>query len=324
MYHFCTYFDSNYLLRGITLYRSLAKHCKNPFRFYVLCLDEDAFNALTKLDEENIVPIELRRVEQWDHELLAAKGNRSLIEYYFTLSPVFPLFVLEHFEVDLVTYLDADLMFFSSPDPIYEELGECAIFVTEHRFPEHLKDSIKYGRFNVQCQAFRNDEVGLKCLHRWRKQCLVWCYDRLENGRFADQKYLDEWPELYGGSLVISQHPGIGVAPWNITSLAIRSQEGEITVASEPLVFYHFAGFSLVSRFWMITGAASRTHFRQHAPLFRRYALAMRETHAILRDHGVATCLYGKTRYVAQHWQSLTLALLRGGLLRIPFISVFS
>ncbi len=51
MYHFCTYFDSNYLLRGITLYRSLAKHCKKPFRFYALCLDEDAFSALTKLGE---------------------------------------------------------------------------------------------------------------------------------------------------------------------------------------------------------------------------------------------------------------------------------
>ncbi len=238
------------------------------------------------------------------------------------MSPVFPLFVLEYFEVGLVTYLDADLMFFSTPDPIYEELGERSIFVTDHRFSEKLKDSIKYGCFNVQCQSFRNDEVGLKCLHRWRKQCLAWCYDRLENGKFADKKYLNEWPELYGDSLVISQHQGIGVAPWNIASLAIRSQEGEITVDGESLVFYHFAGFSLVSRFWLITGTTSGMHFRQHAPLFRRYALAMRETHAMLQDHGVATCLYGKTRYVAKHWKSLTIALLRGGLLRVPFTSV--
>jgi len=322
MRHFCTYFDSNYLLRGITLYRSLAEHCKKPFRFYALCLDEDAFNALTKLGEENIVPIELENVEQWDNELLAAKGNRSRIEYYFTLSPILPLYVLEHFDVDIVTYLDADLMFFSGPDPIYEELGDASIFVTEHRFSEKLKESIKYGRFNVQCQAFRNDETGLKCLRRWRKQCLEWCYDRLENGKFADQKYLEEWPELYGDSLVISQHPGIGVAPWNILSLAIRSQEGDITVDSKPLVFYHFAGFSLVSRFWLITGAASGVHVRQHAPLFRRYASAMQETHAMLQNHGVATCMYGKTRYVAKRWKSLTLALLRGGLLRAPFTSV--
>jgi len=247
MYHFCTYFDSNYLLRGITLYRSLVEHCETPFRFYVLCLDENAFNALTKLDEENIVPIELKNVEQWDNELLAAKGNRSRIEYYFTMSPILPLFVLEHFEVDLVIYLDADLMFFSSPEPIYEELGERSIFVTEHHFSEKLKDSIKYGRFNVQCQAFRNDKVGLKCLHRWREQCLAWCYDHLEDGKFADQKYLDEWPELYGDSLVISQHPGIGVAPWNVGGVTLRKSRYSFAAKNKPVVFYHFHGFREVA-----------------------------------------------------------------------------
>jgi len=254
MRHFCTYFDSNYLLRGITLYRSLAEHCKKPFRFYALCLDEDAFNALTKLGEENIVPIELENVEQWDNELLAAKGNRSRIEYYFTLSPILPLYVLEHFDVDIVTYLDADLMFFSGPDPIYEELGDASIFVTEHRFSEKLKHLEKFGRFNVQCQAFRNDDVGLRCLHRWRKQCLDWCYDRLENGKFADQKYLEEWPELYGDSLVISQHPGIGVAPWNIEEALLKRANDDFLVKGASLVFFHFHGLKILGSHLIRTG----------------------------------------------------------------------
>jgi len=257
MRHFCTYFDSNYLLRGITLYRSLVKYCKKPFRFYVLCLDEDVFNALTKLDEENIVPIELRRVEQWDHELLVAKVNRSRIEYYFTLSPILPLFVLEHFKVDLVTYLDADLMFFSSPEPIYEELGDASIFVAEHRFSEELKDSIKFGRFNVQCQAFRNNETGLKCLKHWRQQCLEWCYDRLEDGKFADQKYLDEWPELYGDNLVISQHPGVGVAPWNVANLDVVCNENGYHVCGKPLIFYHFHGLKVLGNHLIKSGLGS-------------------------------------------------------------------
>ena len=112
MYHFCTYFDKNYLLRGLTLYRSLAKHCEIPFRFYVLCLDQETFDILGSLGDESIIPVRLEKVESWDKELLVAKQNRSLIEYYFTLSSVFPLYVLEHFDVDIVTYLDADLMFF--------------------------------------------------------------------------------------------------------------------------------------------------------------------------------------------------------------------
>ena len=319
MYHFCTYFDSNYLLRGITLYRSLTKHCQKPFLFYVLCLDEETFNILTKLGYENIVSIKLGDVEKWDHNLLEAKENRSLFEYYFTLSPILPLYVLNKFQdVDIVTYLDADLMFFSSPDPIYDELGTRSIFVTEHRFSKKLKALIQYGRFNVQCQAFRNDEVGLRCLRRWRKQCLAWCYDRLEGGKFADQKYLDDWPSLYRDNLSISRHPGVGVACWNIATHPIRSQCGKITVDGSLLVFYHYSGFSLVSQSWMVTGADSGCRIFQHAPLFRQYASALQETHAILQDNEILSRLHAKTRYVTKRWKSLSLALMHGGLLRVP------
>ena len=90
MYHFCTYFDSNYLIQGVTLYRSLLKHCKD-FRFYVLCLDEETSEALDRLNEERIYTISIQEVEEWEPELLHAKENRSLVEYYFTLSPVLPL-----------------------------------------------------------------------------------------------------------------------------------------------------------------------------------------------------------------------------------------
>jgi len=241
--HYCTYFDSNYLARGLVLHQSLEEHSEGDFRLYVLCLDERTEAVLQSLAKPTIVPIPLRDVEGWDLELLEAKGSRSIVEYYFTLSPILPLYVLEHFDCDLITYLDADLMFFSSPEAIFDELGEKSIFVTEHRFPPHLQENIKYGRFNVQCQSFRRDETGLACLRRWREQCLEWCYDRLENGRFADQKYLDEWPGLYGERLVINSHPGIGVAPWNVAEHSLQKEGGKWFVDNERVVFYHFQGF---------------------------------------------------------------------------------
>ena len=78
---------------------------------------------------------------------------------------------------------------------------------------------------------------------------MEWCYDRLEDGKYADQKYLNEWPDLYNEHLVISSNIGIGVAPWNITSKPLQEKNGKITVADNPLVFYHFAGFDFISRF---------------------------------------------------------------------------
>jgi len=324
MYHFCTYFDKNYLSRGVTLYRSLLEHCEVPFRFYVLCLDQDTFDILTGLEESKIVPIRLAMVENWDEALLTAKNNRSLIEYYFTLSPVFPLYVLEHFDVDIVTYLDADLMFFSSPTAIYDELGECSMFVTEHNFSENLKESIKFGRFNVQCQGFRNDKAGLRCLRRWRKQCLTWCYDRLENDRFADQKYLNAWPELYGASLVINHHAGVGVAPWNISSMMLQeSGGGGFIVRDKPLVFYHFHGFRDTVFHKVFTKNLYPYHVKVTPDinaLYRCYARAFRDTKDFLTDcfEGDGDIEAGEMlRYSHKQFRVLVASLRRGDVLYV-------
>lgn len=254
MYHFCTYFDINYLVQGISLYRSLVEHCERPFKLYVLCLDEEAFRILERIQYDSLVPIRLADVEKWDMRLKTAKENRSRVEYYFTLSPALPAFVLEQFErVDCVMYLDADVFFFSSPGVLFEEMGDASILITEHRFSEHLLVRQVHGRFNVQCQAFRNDEEGQRCLTLWRRQCIEWCYDQLEENRYADQKYLDAWPDLYE-SLIISQNRGVGVASWNVHDCVFTLCDDKVFVNGHRLVFFHFHGFKWLGWSWCKTG----------------------------------------------------------------------
>lgn len=240
-YEFCTYFDKNYLLLGLTLHRSLKRFCPD-FRLYVLCLDDTAFKLLQRIDDASLVPIRLAELEAWDEGLPIAKSNRKLIEYYFTLTPSICLYVLDRFGMDVVTYVDADVYFYSSPAAIYEELGDGSILATEHRFSERLLKYAEYGRFNVQYESFRADGQGLACLRRWREQCQACCTDRLQDGKYADQKYLDEWPGLYD-RLVISQLPGVGLASWNIEGRRIEQVDGKVMVDGEPLIFYHFHGF---------------------------------------------------------------------------------
>lgn len=253
MFHFCTYFDSNYLLRGLTLYRSLVDSgCE--FQLHVLALDDRAQDALLALALPNLHTIPLAALEQWEPALLNAKGNRRRIEYYFTLSPVLPLYVLaQEPEIEVVTYLDADLFFYSSPNPIFEELGEHSILITEHRFPDYLRDNERFGRYNVQYQSFRRDAQGLACLERWKIQCLEWCYDRLEAGKFADQKYLEEWPERYD-RLVVLGNKGAGVAPWNWATFPIRMEGEDITIDGQPLIFYHFHGVKIFHAYFISNG----------------------------------------------------------------------
>ena len=83
----------------------------------------------------------------------------------------------------------------------------------------------------------------------WREQCLDWCFDRVEPTRFGDQKYLDEWPSRYAG-VVVFQHEGAGLAPWNVANHRFRSEGSRVFVDTDPLVFYHFSDLRVINR-WL-------------------------------------------------------------------------
>lgn len=320
MRHYCTYFDCNYLVRGLVLHDSLQKHSDGDFRLYILCLDSITHQILRSLNKPTIVPIPLWKIESWEPELMVAKQNRSLVEYWFTLSPVLPLYILKNFDCDLVTYLDADLMFFSSPEIIFRELGNKSIFVTEHRYSARFlnKGISKYGRFNVQCQSFRKSNAGISCLNRWKDQCIKWCYDRVDKNRYADQKYLDAWPDLYGDELVISKSPGIGLAPWNIHDSGLVYRDKRWIVRECPLVFYHFAGFHIISEHWLISGVASGWSIRKYAPLFCEYACALQKTYmTLLESDRRQAWLYGGTRYSSDRWKRIAVGLIHGNMFHI-------
>jgi hypothetical protein len=256
MYHFCTYFDRNYLLRGMALYRSLvAAGC--DFKLYILALDDEVVATIGRLALANVQVIPLSEIEAWEPRLAEAKQNRSKVEYYFTLSPILPLFLFDKFaDISLVTYLDADLFFYQTPAPIFDEFGDRSVLICDHRYSAHLDRQVAYGRYNVQFQIFRRDTTGYACLNRWRDQCLEWCYDRVEDTRYADQKYLDEWPELYGDKLVVLQHKGGGVAPWNWAAYPMQMQQGRVTIGTDPLIFYHFHGVKIFSPHFISHGLA--------------------------------------------------------------------
>jgi hypothetical protein len=288
MYHFCTYFDSNYLLRGLTLYRSLSEQ-DTAFQFYVLCLDHACHETLSALNLANVHPVSLAAVESWDAELAQAKSNRSLIEYYFTLSPVFPLYVMAHWPaVDIVTYLDADLYFYAAPDPLFAELGEHSILVIEHRFPDYLKDKEKYGRFNVQYESFRRDEQGMACLQSWRDDCVAWCHDRLEADRYADQKYLDAWPARYD-RLVNLRHKGAGVAPWNWARYPLALRDDTLYVDGEALIFYHFHGVKILHPCVISHGLSDfgLMPWRLRNWLYKGYIRQLKQTAGWLQSQGI-------------------------------------
>jgi hypothetical protein len=247
MRYYCTYFDHHYLPRGLVLYDSLRRH-GGTFELWVLCLSEECEQALQKLKLPGLVIISLREFEAGDDALLAAKRNRSPIEYFFTCTPSLPLYLFKkNPSMDAVTYLDGDLYFFGDLEEIHAEIGEASIAITPHRFPPALRDSERYGVYNVGWISFRRDAQALACLQWWRERCLEWCYDREENGRFADQKYLDCWPSKFSGVKVI-QHPGVNLAPWNLAGHQLEWERERVWVDGRPLLVFHFHGLRQLTR----------------------------------------------------------------------------
>lgn len=245
---YCTYFDANYLVKGLALIESLTRWENAPFRLFVVCLDELTQSILENLDHPNVVPVPLQRIEQGDEALRLARSNRSLVEYYWTLTPTVVLRLLEEVpQGDSLIYIDADIFFYSSPEPIVSEFGGHSVLIHGHRFPSSLKHLEVYGKYNVGLLCFRRDERGLEVLEWWRDRCNEWCYSRIEDGKFGDQLYLNDWPERFDGVRVL-EHIGAGVAPWNHEQYTyLKDIDGELLVNGKQLVFYHFHSFFFVT-----------------------------------------------------------------------------
>lgn len=248
---YCTYFDRNYFSRGITMINSLRQQGDSR-KIYILALDDFVFHMTTNLNNESIIPITLTELENEFPELLKAKRFRSSMEYIFTLTPYLTMYV-QNLETSAVwtTYLDADLCFFSTTEPIYEELQNSSVAIIRHRFTSDQRWRLKYGTYNVSWVSFRNDDSGRKCVRWWAESCLNWCSDVPSEGRFADQGYLDQFHSIANAVHEIG-HPGANLAPWNIRSHKLNFLEnGVVQVDGKELIFFHFHGLKLDgSRFY--------------------------------------------------------------------------
>lgn len=248
MLNFCTLFDSNYLTRGLAMYESLKKHCVD-FHLYIFAFDDKVLNILRELKLEKVTIISLSKFE--DKKLLEIKPSRGKGEYCWTCTPSVILYVLKNYPVDNCTYLDADIYFFSNPKILIDEMGDKSVLITDHRYSKEFDQSEISGKYCVQFVTFKKNENGLKVLNWWRDACIDWCYNRVEDGKFGDQKYLDDWTTRFN-SVYELQNLGGGVAPWNVNQYFLIKNGDQITgkeIASNQelqLVFYHFHSLKFI------------------------------------------------------------------------------
>ncbi|WP_148561734.1 glycosyl transferase [Pontibacter korlensis] len=185
-----------------------------------------------------------------DEELLAIKPTRTRGEYCWTCTPSTILYCIKKFGLDNCTYIDSDIYFYDDPGHLIREMGDKEILLTLHRYTPRYDETHISGKFCVQFMTFKNKPESLAALNWWRNACIDWCYNRVEDGKFGDQKYLDDWETRFNNVHVL-QNPAGGVAPWNVQQYGVETKGEEAFVTLEEkkhrLNFYHFHGLRFLS-----------------------------------------------------------------------------
>jgi hypothetical protein len=216
MEHYVTLFDSLFLPQGLALHMSMERHVNN-YILWIICVDDQVYEDLSKLNLANVNLLQLSKLET--AELLSVKPTRTKAEYCWTLTPFAPRFVFEaDSTVHRVTYIDADLWFRKNPAPIFREFDASGkqVLITDHAYAPEYDNSALSGQYCVQFVTFSRE--GGEVVRKWWQDCCIeWCYARAEEGKFGDQKYLDDWPQRFSEFVHVLINKELMLAPWNAT-----------------------------------------------------------------------------------------------------------
>lgn len=204
----------------------------------------------------------------------------NVLELNCALKSFFTAHVLKQFAPDTFIFLDSDMLLFDVLKVVEEELAGTSILLTPHiltPFPgdnnnPKEKDILKTGMFNAGFYALRNDDTAKAFINWWKGRMRDQCFERPREGLNVDQKWLNFVP-FYFPNVKVLRHPGCNTAYWNLHERNMEKKGNSFTVNKEPLIFYHFSGYSLKhpdkisrhqTRFTMDTNLAVKDLFSQY------------------------------------------------------------
>jgi hypothetical protein len=248
-----THFNSDYSIRGLAMISSLRK---NGFGAPILVVahDIETKEYVRQMNFSEVEVISLSELEYAYPQLMAAKNDRSIIEYFYCLSPFAINYVFDNFSAKRVIYLDADLYFFSSPESLINTSSDVNVVIVSHNYPERFNHLQVYGKFNVGWLQFSRTKTGLDALKWWTDACLVSTNSKLSSKVYGDQKYLDEFESRFSGT-AIRRNLGENLAPWNLFGKSLQTVNATTIVNDLPLYYFHFSGIRFL-RFSVILGTS--------------------------------------------------------------------
>ena len=290
---FCTLFNSNYIDKGLVLYNSMVERLES-FKLYVFAFDNLCYEILQQENLPNMIVVSLDEFET--PELLKVKSERSVAEYCWTCKAWIVKYVFEKFNEQICTYIDSDMMFFSSPNCVFDEMKKngCSTIIIPQRFKNEEEERIQHDRIGTYCgvfNTFSNSKESLEALNWWAAKCLEWCFYAVPGTTewYGDMKYLNMFPIQFKG-VYISEHFGLGLAPWNLClvdevegdnnpPLVKVKKTGEVC----PIILYHFEYINFVSKH-ILNAASGLKSKKMHKEIYDVYIKRIIDTRRYVED----------------------------------------
>lgn len=256
MQYYCTYSDKNYLLKGLALNQSLSETIECDYVLFYLCLDDETYNTLVKLDHRFIHPVNIKELEEQDknialaRKLGASQYGDDYSAFCWALSAIWINFCLKNFvpEGAQLVYADSDIYFYA---PIVQGMSVDTMGIHTHRFSTYDYKTNPVGEFNVGVMIFRNNSLGNTLCEIWKNWILnIHHPERDLYGTCGDQKWLDKLYRQYEQAITVFDLKGnLGhIAPWNSSEAeALNFNDRKFTFKgrTQVLAFYHFSHFRI-------------------------------------------------------------------------------
>ena len=239
--------SNNYLAHAFALGHSVKQQARDV-RFVIGLVDrKDAAINYDQYPEFEILPYDLLGVS-WFEDML---GRYNVIEFNTAVKPFYIDYFFRKAEGHCsVLYIDPDILFYQSPQVLFDLLESHSIVVTPNLTevgtaiaPGELA-SLRHGMFNLGFIGVRDTPESRRFVEWWMHRLHTHCKIDKGRGVFVDQKWVDLAP-LYFSGFHISYHKGFNMAWWNVSERNFLKEGSTYYVNDKttPLVFFHFSGY---------------------------------------------------------------------------------
>ena len=304
----------NYIGPAQVLNASIKQYYQN-LDFFIVVADEPSLSPSEMPSNVIIARDNLDfDVDIWEE--MAFKYN--LTEFCTAIKPSSVEFFLDK-GYRKVIYVDPDILFFSSIEPIFQDLDHHKLVLTPHicSIPQFGKtdapetDWTKCGIYNLGFLAVSESDLTRSILSWWQERLNYYCFMDSSRGEYTDQKWMDFLPAFCtGDELLISKDLGRNLAPWNFFEREVHNVNGEYFVNERnsddkqlfKLLFAHFSGYNYKD---MLKGNVSQKNildlkdYIDIRPLLIKYANNITENRELFEKY--IDCEYSYDRFEDGH-----------------------